>query len=452
MCEGIVDELQGIELGDKRLNRRSALVMEALADNPEASVNAACDGWSDTLAAYRFFNNPAVTPEQIPRPHLEATQRRMRQHPVVLIVQDTTELDFTKHPTDDAQCLNTEQRFGLYEHVSLAVTPDKLCLGVVGSEFLDRAPESLGKADERRTLPIEEKESFRWLTGYRLACQLAAECPQTQIVSIADREADIYDIFVEAQQQTGPRADYIIRAKEDRSTRKRDLEAGPAVYRKVRDEVSGSKRLATRTIELRATPQRAARQAHLEIRALTVEVKPPHARSHLPSVTHNVVLVEEVGGPGDGTHVSWLRLTTLPIETLDDILRIIDAYVARWTVEVYFRTLKTGCRVEQIQLETNHRLKNCLAFYKIIAWRILPPTPLYRRVRRERMEVRLARREAETPPQETARAVGVPAPADPTGRLQQSSDRNPPRPPTPLDGLGRMTDFATTWLAFGPQD
>ncbi len=352
--------------------------MEALAANPEASLNAAGDGWSDTLAADRLFNNPAVTPEQILQPHLEATQRRMREQPVVLIVQDTTELDFTKPPTDDARCLNTEKCLGLYEQVHLAVTPDKLCLGVVGSEFFDRAPESLGKAGERRTLPIEEQESFRWLKGSRLACQLAAECPQTQIVSIADREADIYDIFIEAQQQTGPRADYIIRAKEDRCTLERDLSAGPAAYIKVRDEVSGSKLRTMRTIELSQTPKRAARQAHLEIRAITVTVKPPQARAHLPSVTHNVVLVEDVGGPGDGTDVSWLLLTTLPIETLDEILRVIDYYVARWTVEIYFRTLKTDCRVEDIPLETNHRLQNCLAFYKIIAWRILFLTYLNR--------------------------------------------------------------------------
>ena len=230
MCEGIVEELQGMDLGDQRLNRRSHLVIEALAANPEASVNAACDGWSDTLAAYRLFNNSAVTPEQILRPHLEATQRRMREHSVVLIVQDTTELDFTKHPTDDARCLNTQSRFGLSEQVHLAVTPDKLCLGVVGSEFFDRAPESLGKSHERRTLPIEEQESFCWLKGDRLACQLAADCPQTQIVSIADREADIDDIFVEAQQQDGPRADDLIRAQEDRSTLERDPETGPAAY------------------------------------------------------------------------------------------------------------------------------------------------------------------------------------------------------------------------------
>ena len=191
MCEGIADELQGIDLGDKRLNQRSKRVIEALAVNPEASINASCEGWNETLAAYRFFDNDAVNPEQILQPHREATQRRMREHPVVLIVQDTTELDYTQHPPKDARCLNREQRFGLYEHVHLAVTPDKLCLGVVGSESYDRAAESLGKADERATLPIEEKESFRWLTGYRLACQLAAECPDAQIVSVADREADI---------------------------------------------------------------------------------------------------------------------------------------------------------------------------------------------------------------------------------------------------------------------
>ena len=461
MCEGIVEELLGIDLGDQRLNRRSALVMEALAVNPEASVNAACEGWSDTLAAYRFFNNSAVTPEQILQPHREATQRRMREHPVVLIVQDTTELDFTKHPTDDARCLNTEQRFGLYEHVHLAVTPDKLCLGVVGSEFFDRAPESLGKADERRTLPIEEKESFRWLQGYRLACELAAACPQTQIVSIADREADIYDIFVEAQPQTGPRADYLIRAKEDRSTLERDLAVGPAAYVKVRDEVSRSKLLATRIIELSATPKRAARQAHLEIRALTVEVKPPHARAHLPVVTHNVVLVEEVGSPGDGTEVSWLLLTTLPIATLEDILRVIDFYVARWTVEIYFRTLKTGCRVEDIQLETNHRLKNCLAFYKIIAWRILFLTYLNRTCPKLPCTAVFADSEWKS----VWRVVKKkPLPKKPPvlsdflqlltqlGGYNNRATELPPGPQPLWIGLRRMTDFATAWLAFGPND
>ena len=116
------------------------MIIQSLAANPEASINAACEGWGETLAAYRFFNNEAVSPEQILEPHREATQRRMREQPVVLIVQDTTELDYTKHPPRDARCLNEDRRFGLFLHAHLAVTPDKLCLGVVGAEYFDRAP------------------------------------------------------------------------------------------------------------------------------------------------------------------------------------------------------------------------------------------------------------------------------------------------------------------------
>jgi hypothetical protein len=324
MGEGIADELCGIELGDKRLNKRSKRVLEALAADPQASVNGACEGWSETLVAYRLFDNAAVTPERILAPHLAATLRRMREHPLVLIVQDTTELDYSTHPPQDAGYLNREQRRGLYEHVQLAITPEQHCLGVAGSEFLDRTAESLGRSAERKTWPIEAKESFRWLRGYRLACELAAACPETRVVSVADREADIYDIFVAAQQQCGPRADYLIRAQEDRCTPERDPEAGPSASRKVADEVRRAPCLTTRTIELGRTPHRAARTARLEIRALTVQVKPPHARGSLPAITPQVVLAEEVGGPGDGTDVSWLLLTTLPIEQVDQVLQIID--------------------------------------------------------------------------------------------------------------------------------
>lgn len=247
----IAAELEGIQLGDQRLNRRSKQLLEALAANPEASVNGACEGWGDTNAAYRFFRNESVTPEKILQPHYEATVRRIREQPVVLIVQDTTELDFTPHPPRDAQCLNKPDRFGLYDHTHLALTPDQLCLGVVGSETFARTPESLGKADERSTRPIEEKESFRWLSGYRRACRLAEECPDTQIISVADREGDLYDIFVEAQQQKGSKAGFVVRARVDRCLTQREPEAGDAAYRKVRDELRAAPLLGTRTIGLR---------------------------------------------------------------------------------------------------------------------------------------------------------------------------------------------------------
>ncbi len=458
MCDGIAAELQGIDLGDERLNKRSARIIETLAVNPEASINAACGSWSETIAAYRFFNNPSVEPNEILQPHVDATKERINQHPVVLIAQDTTELDFTHHAPGDARCLNTKDRFGLYDHTHLALTPDRLCLGVVGTEQFDRAPQSLGRAQERKTLPIEQKESFRWLTGYRLASQLASKCLDTQIVSVADSEADIYDIFIEAKQHSTP-ADFVIRAKEDRSTMERDPDSGPAVYRKVWDEVRASEIRTTRIIDLSQTPKREARKAELEIRAMRIAVKPPHARSSLPSVTYNVVLVEEVNGPNDDTDVSWLLITTLPIDLIEDILRVIDYYRARWMIEVYFRVLKTGCRVEEIQLETTDRLKNCLAFYKIIAWRVMYVTYLNRECPSlpctavfddsEWKSVWRITTKKELPDIPPALSEFVPLLAGLGGYNNRNRDL-PPGPQAIWVGIRRMTDFAIAWTAFGP--
>lgn len=462
MCEGIAAELEGIDLGDKRLNERSQRIIEALSVNPEASCNSACDGWSDTLGAYRFFDNKSIQPEAILQPHVEATKGRMQEQSVVVIAQDTTELDYTDHPPTDARLLNKENRLGLYDHTHLAVTPDGLSLGVVGVEYFDRDAEGLGKSKERSKLPIEEKESLRWLTGYRLACELARDCPETQIVSVADREADLYDIFIESEEQVKehPRsADFIIRAKIKRSLPERDPEAGPHAYKKVRNEVSNSELRTTQTIDLPRTPKRAAREAKLEVRAIRVTVKPPHERSFLPTVTYNVVLVEEVDGPNDGTDVSWLLITSLPIDSLEDIQLVIDYYVARWTIEVFFRVFKTGCKVEKIQLETLSRLKNCLVFYKIIAWRIMYLTKMNRECPTlpcdavfddsEWMSVWRVVTQAELP-QTTPTLSEFMSLLTQLGGYNNRKTESPPGPQPVWAGIRRMTDLAIAWMTFGP--
>jgi hypothetical protein len=456
MVTGMGTELQGIDIGDKRLDRRCVRVLETLAAQPQASINAACSGWSETMGAYRLFDHPHVEPEKILAPHRDATLRRIREEAVVLIIQDTTEYDFTAHPPRDARCLESAERFGCYDHTSLAVTPEQVCLGVVGQELFDRDPGSLGQSHERESWPIEQKESYRWLKGYRLACQIALDCPNTRVVSVADREGDLYDIFVEAQQQEHA-SDFLIRAKVNRATPERDLTAGGAVYRKVRDEVRASPLRLRRTIELSQTPKRKARQAHLEIRALTVTVKPPHARSHLPPVVYNVVLAEEVNGPGDGTDVNWLLITSLPIDTDEQILKVLTYYLARWTIEVYFKVVKSGCRVEQIQLETMHRLKNCLAFYKIIAWRVLHLTYLNRECPDLPCDAVFEPGEwqpvwqivkKQVPPKKPPRLGEFMRLLAELGGYNNRAKEPPPGPQVIWMGLRRMIDFAIAWAAF----
>lgn len=458
----MIDELEGIDLGDQRLNKRSRQLITSLAVDPTMSINASCEGWNDTHAAYQFLDNSKVAPAKILEPHRRSTLRRIQRNPVVLIAQDTTELDYTAHPAKDAKCLNSYSRLGFYEHVQLAITPEGLPLGVVGTQSHDRAPESLGHAHDlaRRTAPIEDKESLRWLNGYRNACELQASCADTKVVSIADREGDIYDIYVDHRDRDGPRADLVVRALQPRSTLQRNPTMGVDAFCKVVDELRQSPLLATVKIELTETSKRAARVAHLEIRALTLNVKPPHARKRLKPVTVNVILVEEVGGPGDGTDVSWQLITSLPIDTVEDALQVVTYYRQRWAVEIYFRILKSGCKVEELQLETTARLRNALALYEIIAWRIMYLTYLNRTAPSTPCDRVFAPHEWKSVWYVTN---NTPPPLKPPTlaefirlltRLGGYNNRAKERSPGPLPfwiGIRRMYELALAYQTFGPE-
>lgn len=456
MCQGIAAELEGIDLGDQRLNARAGSLLERLAANPAASINAACQGWSETQAAYRFFDNERVDPAKLLAPHRQATEQRIAEQPIVLVVQDTTELDYSAHPAEGVGLLNKEQRQGLYDHSHIAFTPERLCLGVLDAEFFSRTTETLGKTAERKSGPIETKESFRWLRGYRLACELSAKFPQTQVVSVADREADIYDIFLEAEQHSTP-AEFIIRAKIDRSLPERDLEAGPHAYRKVRDDVAASEVITSRVIELPRTPKRKAREARLEVRSKQVVVKPPHVRGREPQVTLRVVLVQETDAPDDGTAIDWLLVTSLSIDSADDVLRVVDYYAARWAIEVFFRVFKTGCRVEEVQLETVERLLNCLMLYKVIAWRVmyltylgrecpdLPCTAVFAEIEWKPTWKIATKKEPPATPPSLNEFLNVLAQL---GGYNARKKDAPPGPQYIWSGLRRMTDFAIAWSAF----
>src|SRR5512142_2555920 len=205
MATWIDQELATLDLGDDLLNQRQKRVLERLAARPSVRLPAACQGWTETQGAYRFFNHPRVTAEAVLQPHRDATIRRMAEHPVALLVQDTTELDFIRpqRRVQGAGPLNWEERIGFFQHVQLAVTPERLALGVVAVTTWGRDPEDHRETDRRKQMPIEQKESYRWMQGYRRACAVAQQVPSTQIISISDREGDIYECFVEAAEASG---------------------------------------------------------------------------------------------------------------------------------------------------------------------------------------------------------------------------------------------------------
>jgi len=461
MPDWIDEELKTLDLGDDALKKRQKLILDRFAAKPSASIPGACRGWAETKAAYRFFAHPRVTAQKALSPHSDATLARIAEHPVVLLPQDTTELDFShpKKPVEGSGSLSYEERTGFFQHIQLAVTPERLPLGVVAEMTWGRDPEDYGKNDQRKTKPIEEKESYRWLLGYRRACAVAAAVPGTQIISISDREGDIYECFVEAQTIEGPRADWIIRACQNRSTPQKSDE--DETFIKLRQVVAAQAPLGRLKVQVPRSAEGSAREATMTVRTAAVGLKPPdRVGRKLPPVTVNAVWIREESAPAGVKPIEWLLLTSLPVDSFEAAARVVDYYGCRWPIEVFFRIYKSGCKIEQVQLGRDENLFPCLALYLIVAWRVYWLTMLGRTCPDLACDAVFAEEEWRSV-WTIVRREPAPAVAPPLnemiglvarlgGYLGRKQD-GPPGAQVLWIGIQRKRDFAMAWQAFGPR-
>jgi len=366
----LATELTAIKLGDQRLNRRARRLLEKLGDKPTVSIPAACGGWGETRAAYRLFDHPEVTAEAVLAPHIACTEERLREHPRVLCIQDTTELDYsTKKGIAELGPLNYESRWGMYLHPTLAITPERVPLGLLDLYSWAREPGSLGQEKDSNR-PLEDKESVRWVDGFARVNELAEQLTETRLTYIADREGDIYDLFVEAPcPEHG--ADWLVRVQHQ----ERLLTDG----RKLRAVIDAAPVLTVITFDRPASKGRPARSVHQQIKVVRVTLKAPSRPDRtLAEVTVTALIATEAQPPAGEQPLDWLLLTNLPLETPAQAIEKLTWYLCRWQIEVYFKVLKSGCRIEELQLEKRERLEPALAFYMIIAWRVLFLTMLGR--------------------------------------------------------------------------
>ncbi len=377
----LAGELVTAQFGDARLNERAVEIVGRLEQHSNVSIAAAMTTRKELEACYRFFDNVKVTPERILQPHIEATYQRIAQADFVLCVQDTSEIDLTRpnEQVKGAGPMDSESRRGAFFHPVVAFNEDAVALGIVGQKTYVRKNLSTltpsEKSDKRRKTPIQEKESIRWLEGLQMTNQTALACPETTCVCVGDSEADIYELLVAKSQIPTANLQLLVRAGQNRNTTDKE---------DWKDQVRRSPVIGTQTLSIRArtakigegksarSRSRDARTAEIEIRKATVEVaRPVHASSDLPgSVTVNVVLCEEVNIPEGEDPICWMLVTTLPIDTDQEVQRVIRSYCIRWQIEVFFKTLNSGCRIEHRRFEEIHRIKNCLAFYAMVAWRL----------------------------------------------------------------------------------
>lgn len=355
------EEFASLDLGDVRLNRRVSLVAERLGAAPRSSIPKACAGWAEVKAAYRLFDNESVSSQQVLAPHVERTLERMRAHPVVLCLSDTTVVDFSRHPaTTGLGPLSFEYQAGFQLHPVLAVTPDRLCLGVLDAQWLVRDPETLGTSvATKKQRPLEEKESHRWPSAFDQVCAQASRMNGTRLVYVADRESDIYELLMKSQPST---VDLLIRSNQDRA-----LENGDSLH----DTIAAAASVGTIEVTVPRADQRPARTAVLTLRCARVTLRPPYRKGHtLPSVTVTIIRAQEENPPAGSQALDWILLTNRSATTLDEATTLLEWYVCRWQIEIYFRVLKAGCSIESLQLADFGRLQVAIAIYLIIAWRI----------------------------------------------------------------------------------
>ena len=328
------------------------------------------------MAGYRLLRSRHLNMQKLLGAHRQSLLQRAAQcGGDLLLVQDTTELDYSTHKAlRGSGPISDKSRRGFFLHNRLLVAEDEaLVLGVNSAQTWARADDEHGKVALRKSLPIEEKESMRWLEGYDDACALAAQLSERRVIMIADRECDIYELYVRWHKH--PKADFIVRACNDRVL----LEEGHLFEKLHTAPLLGCFDLEVerkeQMVKIKKNSHYRMRQnrlATMEVRAMPVHPRPPHRKGlKLPEVELCAVLVAEKNPPEGQEPIEWLLLTTLPAKDFEQAMRIVRAYTLRWLVEEFHRVLKSGCRIEALTLREGHALLAAIALYMVVAWRIL---------------------------------------------------------------------------------
>jgi len=437
-------ELATADFGDTRLSKRLVRIVADKLAKPTASIPQASGSWAATKATYRFLASEQVAADRIRAAHADATCSRIQPYDTVLVLQDTTELLYTSHPhTTGLGDLDHALSKGLKVHSALAATLDGVPLGLVQQDVWARRAAPKGRKARKR--PQEARESQRWLTT--LAAGQQAIAAPTRLIVVADREADIYPLFIAPRDE---RTELVIRA-----TYNRGLVGGS----KLHDAVERVTWQGSRTVTIPGNGSRAARTATVQIGWTSVQLLPPQdypRPASAPRPTLQLVVVEEREPPAGVKPLRWLLWTTLRVTSWDEALLVVQIYEKRWLIERYHYVLKSGCGIGQLQLETAERLERALAVCCIVAWRLLWLTTQARETPDVPCSVVFARHEwqalvctieqtAEPPSEPPTLREAVRMIAQLGGFLARTGDGEP-GVKTLWRGLMRLDDIAATWL------
>jgi hypothetical protein len=399
VSDWIDEELEGCTFVDERLGKRFRTLLGQLSDGAGESIPMACQDWANTKAAYRFLSNARVSEEDILAGHFQATRERFSAtEGPVLVLQDTSEFSFQREKpeligftrrvkTGYGGYGESETRTvcGILMHSSLAVTTDGLPLGLAAIKFWTRKKftgrYALNKPNPTR-VPIETKESVRWLENLRHSTTLFKE--PGRCIHVGDRESDIYELFSEAHELG---THFIVRACVDRM-------AGDGQHT-IADEMREVRVKGLHRVETRDKRGR-TREAVLELKYRRVRVLPPWGKyKRYSPLTLTVVHAQERDAPKGCEPIDWKLITDLPVHSNEEAVEKLNWYALRWKIEVFHNILKSGCKAEDSKLRTAERLVNLIATFCIMSWRIFWMTMINRCAADEPPKIALTRLEME---------------------------------------------------------
>lgn len=475
------DELADTNIGDQRLNRRTRAVAEKLGNSTEGSFTECFQTRAELTGAYRLFDNKFVTPEKILSGHYKKTMSRIQDQKIVLLPNDTSSIDYTtKNSVEGLGILESAHAKGLLIHPLIAITPARICLGLIDVQIWSRDGEAHRKtlsSEIRRNEPIEEKESFRWLKSYRKGCELAQQYPQTQFITMQDRESDILEYLVEGVQtkEKHNNLDLIIRINHDRvlfdekkNNASKKQNKGIGCYETYLEDVEEERKLKKRLAKAPTLGEiefimpsrngKPERKVNQTIRATTVKLNGKKVGDRqYPSVMVNAVCCIEDNPPIGEDPICWMFFTTLPIDTLEQVLDVIKYYLCRWEIELFFKVLKSGCKIEQRELKTADRLKNMMAIFFILAWRLMYITNIGRNYSDIPCTAIFEDAEWKSVYKITQKTAipSTPPPLEEIilmiarlGGYISGKNRPPPGLKVMWKGMRRMSDFALAWERF----
>jgi len=358
-------EFAGAELGDRRRTARLVKTAAAVASQVGAAISSAC-GRAGALAVSRLFRREESTLQAIVKPHIERTGGRCMGHDRVLVVQDTTSLDYTWHKSARGlgPITTDEKTRGLLMHSVMAFNRDKTPLGLLGIQVWARDDRARGSRKDRHNRPISEKESKKWLVGL---CEAQAKTREDQgLLVIGDRESDVYGLLVAPRRSN---VDLLVRVAHDRALAGDDEELG---Y--IHDALERAPTAGEYEVRVPRQGSRAERTATLEVRITRVHLKAPRHSVDKDSpkeVEVSLVWAREIGEPEEGAALDWTLLCTERIDSLSSAVEMIQAYTTRWGIEEFHRVLKSGCRVEQVQFDSVEAIQPAIGLLAVVAWRVL---------------------------------------------------------------------------------